>query len=352
MLQPVLSCAAGLALIATAALAEPLPVHIVTAELSPVKAEAVLTGTLQAIEEFPVSFPQGGRVLSVEVREGDHITKGQELARVDPTQTEAGLRAALAGLDGAEAALREAQQASDRANGLLQSGVGTRADLDNATNALLAAQSSRDQAQAQLSKARTAQDNTVLRAPQDGIVTARGAEPGQVVNPGQKVVSMATDGGLEAVFNAPDGVDLDPFLGDRVDLTPIDQPDLSFAATISEISPLVDAATGSVTVKARLNASAPASVVFGTPVIGRLSLPEPDAISLPWTALTALGGSPAVWTVDPATMVVHQTPVTVSAYGAATFRLAEGIAPGTLVVTDGAQLLYPDRTVVAVKEGQ
>jgi multidrug efflux pump subunit AcrA (membrane-fusion protein) len=86
--------------------------------------------------------------------------------------------------------------------------------------------------------------------------------------------------------------------------------------------------------------------------VGRLNLPEPDAISLPWTALTAMGGSPAVWTVDPATMVVHQTPVTVSAYGAATFRLAGGIAPGTWVVTDGAQLLYPDRTVVVVKESQ
>lgn len=357
MKRPLAVMTLGLAALAGAAvpspaLAGPLPVHIVTAHQSLPRREAVFTGTLQAIEEFPVSFPQGGRVISVEVREGDHVAAGEELARVDPTQADAALRAAQAGLSSAEAALREAQQASDRAQELLSRGAGTRADVDTATRSLLAAQASRDQLQAQLSKARTTQGNTVLRAPRAGIVTARGAEPGQVVNPGQAVVSMAADGGLEAVFNAPDGVDLEAFLGDAVSLTPVDQPQITLPATISEVSPLVDATTGTVRVKARLSATAPEGVVFGTAVVGRLALPGTPSIELPWTALTGLNGKPAVWTVDPASMAVAQVPVTVSDYGAASVQISAGLSDGALVVSDGSQQLFPGRIVAAVTEAQ
>ena len=321
--------AAGFVLLAAGASADPLPVHIVTAEMTVPLTEEALTGTLQAVEAFPVSFPQGGRVISVAVRDGDRVVAGQELARVDPTQADAALRAATATLNGADAALREAQQASDRAAELLSRGAGTRADVDTATKTLLAAQASRDQADAQLSKARTAQGNTVLTAPRAGTITARVAEPGQVVNPGQKVVSMAADAGLEAVFNAPDGVNLEAFLGDKVSLIPVDQPDL----------------------KARVDSAVPEGVVFGTPVIGRLTIPQVPGITLPWTALTALAGRPAVWMVEPATMTVSQVPVTVSAYGGDTVRLSGGIAPGTMVVTDGSQLLFPGRDVAPVKAG-
>lgn len=343
--------AAGFALLAAGASADPLPVHVVTAEMSVPLTEVALTGTLQAIEAFPVSFPQGGRVISVAVRDGDRVEAGQELARVDPTQADAALRAATASLNGADAALREAQQASDRAAELLSRGAGTRADVDTATKTLLAAQASRDQADAQLSKARTAQGNTVLTAPRAGTITARVAEPGQVVNPGQKVVSMAADAGLEAVFNAPDGVNLEAFLGDKVALIPVDQPDLTLDGTITEVSPLVDPNTGSVVLKARVDSAVPEGVVFGTPVIGRLTIPQVPGITLPWAALTALAGAPAVWTVEPATMTVSQVPVIVSAYGGDTVRLSGGIAPGTMVVTDGSQLLFPGRDVAPVKAG-
>ena len=129
---------------AQTALAEPLSVRTVTARLTSLPSEVALSGTLQAVNAFPVAFPQGGRVISVAVLEGDAVTAGQELARVDPTQTDAALRAAVANLDGADAALREAQQASDRAAGLLKSGAGTRADVDTATKTLFAAQASHE----------------------------------------------------------------------------------------------------------------------------------------------------------------------------------------------------------------
>jgi RND family efflux transporter MFP subunit len=345
MLRALITLLLGLSL-ARPGMAEPLSVHMVKADLAPASGQVVFTGVLQAIKEFPVAFPQGGRVISLAVREGDQVAEGQELARQDPTQADAALRAASASLGGAEAALREAHQASDRAEELLARGAGTRADLDAATQVLLAARSSRDQAEAQLSKARKAQSNTVLHAPAAGVVTTHGVEPGQIVNPGQTVVEMAQEGGMEAVFNAPDGADLEAFLGKTLTLSPVDTPDAVLHALLSQISPMVDATTGAVRVKAKVTEAVPDGVVIGSSVIGRLDMSYGTAITLPWTALTEAAGQPAVWVVDRATMAVHQVPVTVAAYGADTVRLASGLEPGSLVVTDGAQLLFPGRVVV------
>jgi RND family efflux transporter MFP subunit len=196
------------------------------------------------------------------------------------------------------------------------------------------------------------QDNTVLRAPTGGTITAHWAESGDIANPGQKILTMAASGGLEGVFNAPDDVDLESFLGSAVTMTPIDQPDLTLTGTITQISPLVDARTGAVVVKARLDADAPSGVVFGTAVVGRLNVPQPAAITLPWTALGSASGHAAVWIVDPAALTVLQVPVTVSAYGGDTITLSGGVRAGDIVVTDGSQLLFPGRSVALMEKGQ
>ncbi len=341
-----------ISLLPSVSFAEPLSVHVVTAAVTSAPLEVSLTGILQAVNAFPLAFPQGGRVISVGVQEGAAVIAGQELARVDPTQADAALRSALANLQGADAALREAEQASERADGLLKKGAGTRADLDNATKSLIAAQASHAQAMAQVAKARSTQDNTVLRAPGDGIVTARFVDPGAVANPGQKILTMAAKGGLEGVFYAPDGVDLEAFLGSPVSMSPVDQPDVTLMGQVTEVSPLVDARTGAVVVKAKLDAEAPAGVVFGTAVVGRLAVPQPAAITLPWAALTALDGQPAVWTVDPAALTVAQVPVTVSTYGGDVVVISGGVHAGDIVVTDGSQLLFPGRDVAIIAEGQ
>lgn len=342
----------GLLLLAAPLGAEPLPVRLVAALPDAAQRDALFTGTIEPLDDFASAFRDSGRLIAVPVREGDRVAEGQELARIDPTQADAALRAAQAALTGAEAALRQAQQARDRAEGLLSRGAGTRADLDAATEALLAATAGRDQAAAALTKARSNQRDTVLRAPQAGTVTARSGEPGQVVEAGQAVVQIAADTGLEAVFNAPDAVDLEAFLGHPVTLSFIDRPEVTLPAAISEVAPLVDAATGSVKVKARVDGMLPEGMAFGSAVVGKIGLPLPGGMSLPWTALTTQGGKPAVWVVDPASMTVTLTPVVVADYGAAVVRLSGGLEPGALVVTEGSQLLYPGRAVIKVEDAQ
>ena len=332
-----------------AALADaPLPVKIVTVALAPEVVDYRLAGTIEAPDTFTAGFRDGGRILSVAVQVGDRLAKGDEIARIDPTQAQAALEAAQATANGAKAALTQAESAQGRIEAQLGAGVATRAELDAANQQLTAARSAKAQAETQVAKARRAVEDSVLRAAQDVIVTARSAEPGQVTGPGQTVVTLATDARREAVFFAPDSIDLSAFVGEPIALAALDGG-LTLQARLTEVSPVVDAATGTVRVKAEVQDPPADQPLLGTPVLGHVALEGPGAIHLPWDALTATAQGPAVWKVDPATMAVALTPVTVSSYGAEEVLVSQGLAPGDLVVGAGSQMMYQGRLVEAAQ---
>lgn len=337
-----LSCGMTLAAMADA----PLVVQIVTARVAPTITTYAISGTVTAPDSVAISARDGGRLIAVAVQVGDHVTPGQVLIELDPTQANASARAAEAQLAAADAGLRQATQARDRAAGLAERGAGTVAGLDAATEALLAAQSVRDQALAQVAKARQAVEDTVIRATAPGIVTRRKAEPGQIVAAAQALLTLAPDGAREAVFHAPDGVDLRDFVGRRVVIRCLDAPFLSVGGAVSEISPLADSASGTVEVKARLDADGP-QPGLGVPVMSEIELRNDPVVSLPWSALAAGPDGAAVWTVDADTGAVALTPVTVARYTADSIELSAGLAEGQQVVAGGSHLLYPGRRVVA-----
>lgn len=326
-----------------------LPVHIVTATFAPRSRNFHLTGTIAAKDSYTAGFRDGGRVISVSVDVGDILRAGDEIAQVDPAQTDASLRAAQASLDAAAAALVQAEQARDRATSLLERGSGTQSDLDSATESYLKAKASRDQAQAQLASAKRASEDTVLRAVDDAVVTDRSAEPGQVVGAGQAIVSLASSAGREAVFLTPDLPDLNEFLGQPIRLTPLEDGE-TIVVPVSEISPVVSD-NGTVTAKAAIAGEAAQAFTIGEPVIGEMTIEGDPVISVPWTALNALGDGPAVWTVRKDDMHVRLNQVTIEAYSNDQVEISDGLKDGDLVVTDGSQALFPGR-LVYVKEAQ
>lgn len=347
---PLAALIAGLALGLPAAAEMPLAVQTVTATRSPATQHIELSGTIEAAEAVPVGFRNGGRIEAVLVEVGDQVSRGAPLARLEPTQERAAERAAAAQFGAAEAQLTQATQARERAAGLNESGYATQAALDAAIEAELSARAARDQAQAQMEKARQAVSDTEILAPAAGIVTARAAEPGQIVGAAQTVLTLARDGAREAVFHLPDFPGLDAFLGRRVMLHAVEGDPTEFAATVREIAPMATAATGTVRVKGRLDDPA-AGPGLGAAVVSSVDLPLEPAITLPWTALVSDDGAPAVWRVDPASHAVSLSPVTLLRYTDRGIEVA-GLAEGTQVVASGAHLLYPGRVVTAVEGGK
>ncbi len=155
------------------------------------------TGYVTARRRATVSSKVTGKVVDIQVEEGMQVREGQELARLDASFASKGL--ALAQAEAAAAAstleetrvrIREAQLEYDRAARLTQSEISSRADLDraraqlDATRARLVAQS--DQlatARRQIDLQRQNVEDLVIRAPFDGIVISKDAQPGEMISP-------------------------------------------------------------------------------------------------------------------------------------------------------------------------
>lgn len=321
-----------------------LRVELVRAEERPVLLDLQLSGSIVAADSVHLSFRQAGRVIRVLVDEGDRISQGQELARLDSVQQDQALRVAEAGLAAARANLAQARQASERAGALLARGVGTRAARDDALQRLSEAEGAARRAESALEQARRAVRETVLRAPQDAVVTAREMAPGQIVGAAQVVLTIAALDGLEAVFDAPDHPRLDSAMGSPVRLDTIDIARPEMQGTVSEISPLVDPASGTVAMRIRIDDVASDTTLLGAAVRGRVPLAAGSGIAVPWTAVMRDGDGPAVWRVD-ADGRVSLVPVTIGQFANDVVYLSGGVRAGDTVVGAGSQLLYPGRLV-------
>jgi HlyD family secretion protein len=155
------------------------------------------SGYVTARRQATVSSKVTGKVIEVYVEEGLHVKAGQELARLDASFASRGVALAQAERDAARSALeetrvriREAQLDYDRAAHLASSEVGSRADLDraraqlDANRARLAAQS--DQlatAERQIELQRQTLEDTIIRAPFEGVVVSKDAQPGEMISP-------------------------------------------------------------------------------------------------------------------------------------------------------------------------
>lgn len=336
---------AAIAIAATPVLADsPLLVEVVTAQATADERVYSLTGEVRARDALTVAFPQGGRVAAVLVEAGETVTRDAVLARLDSVQQEQALRAAEAGLSTARANHRQAREDLDRQEALLIRGATTRIARDGAEDALSIAEGALAQAEAALDRAEKAVDDTVLRAPDDAVVTQRIIEAGQVVGAAQPVLDLALASGFDAVFDVPEGLmTMGPPPG-AVTLNLIPEPNVVFGGQITEVSPVVDARTGTVEVTVGLD-NPPAKLSYGDPVRGSVTLQGPARVVLPYTAITATADGPAVWQVDPKTMAVSLLPVSIDRYETASVVISEGVSDGTMIVTRGAQLLYPGRTV-------
>ena len=156
----------------------PTAVKIMVAVLTPQSSTVSLTGEIKARVQSDLSFRFSGRVAKRLVDVGDRVKAGQVLASLDTTQQEADLTVAQAGVLAAESNVTQLSAAFDRQKTLLKSGFTAKVKYEDAEKALIGAQSALDNAKATLETAKEQQSNATLRAPSDGIITARAGEAG------------------------------------------------------------------------------------------------------------------------------------------------------------------------------
>lgn len=325
--------------------AEPVrPVRVVTIEQREAGETVTLTGQVEAQDSVNLSFRVGGRMIERNVSVGDRVEAGQVIARLEPEPAQNALRTARANLNAANSLLVKTQNEFGRQDQLLRDGWTTRARWDQARQGFEAAQAQVDAATAQLA---IAEDNlffTELVVDAPGHVTARRAEPGEVVAAGQTIIELAREGGRDAVFDVPAQV---------IHLSPRDpvvtvalasNPDVRASGRVREVAPQADPVTRTFQVRVGL-IDPPEAMRLGSTVNGSIRLESASGIAIPATALTRAEGRPAVWVVDPAAGTVSLRPIEVERYDLARVIVSQGLVPGDVVVTAGVQALRPGQKV-------
>ncbi|KQO61137.1 MULTISPECIES: efflux RND transporter periplasmic adaptor subunit [unclassified Methylobacterium] len=324
-------------------------VRTAKAERSTISADLVFTGDIQAQSQVNVAFRNNGKIATRLVEVGDHVTADQVLAKLDPQEQRANLNNAQAALTSAEALLTQAKVNFKRQEMLLSSGYTTRPSYDDAEQQLRTTQASVESAKAALGTAQEQFSYTDLKSGVDGIVLSRSFEVGQVVQAGQTVLTMAEDGPRDAVFNVFEAVLATPPESKPIDVTLQADPKVRTVGTVREISPSVDAASGTVRVKVGLK-DTPAAMTLGAIVVGTGKFRPQTAIVLPWSSLYRWENAPAVWVRDPASGKVAPRNVTIDRYSPNTIALSGGVEPGEEVVIAGIQFLRPGQTVSVAEE--
>lgn len=320
------------------------PVRVVTIQSGSGGDSVSLTGRVQAESEVNLAFRIDGRMISRAVNVGDTVTAGQEIARLNPENEENGLRAAEATLQGARGQLIEARANEERNRSLLAQNFISQAAFDRITQVANSAQAQVDAAQAQVGIARNRLGYTRLLADAGGVVTAVGAEPGEVVQGGRMVVQVARKDGRDAVFDVSARLkDIAP-ANPEITVTLATDPAVTAKGRVREVSPRADPVTGTFAVRVGL-IDPPAAMRLGTTVTGRMQVGAPQGIELPASALIRAEGRSAVWVVDPQTMTVSLRTIEVQVSDPEKVRVMAGLNSGEIVVAAGVQALRPAQKV-------
>ncbi len=322
----------------------PRPVRTVIVKPSDAGETVTLTGHIDAQDSSAMAFRIGGRMIDRFVNVGDTVKPGQELARLDAQNEVNALRTAQANQAAAQAQLTQARSAFERQRTLLAQGHTPRAQFEIAEKALNTARAAADAAEANMRVAADRVTYTVLQADAAGTVTARGAEPGEVVQAGQMVVTIARQNGRDAVFDVPAQVLRSAPSDPRVQVRLTDDPSVVADGRVREVAPQADPVTRTFAVRVGLT-DPPVAMRLGATVNGTMRLEADQVISVPASALTEFNNRPAVWVVDPQKLTVSLRNIETLAFDQAAVSVAHGLETGDIVVTAGIQALHPGQTV-------
>lgn len=140
-----------------------------------------LTAASWAADRVPLTTPVSGVVKEVYVQVGQRVKKGDKLLALDDTRLKARVMEAEAGFTRYKQEAEEADRELKRAEELFDRGVSSTTEFDAVKLRHARAAANLREAEARLIIARKNLDDSVLRAPFDGVVKAREAEPGMYV---------------------------------------------------------------------------------------------------------------------------------------------------------------------------
>lgn len=294
----------------------------------------IASGPVSPWEEMLLGVEiSGQRVTTLKVEVGDHVKKGQVLLELDHRMLDSDLRQAQAARDEAEAGVKLAALNLQRGQMLANDKLISASAFDELRAALVQAQARAATARAQFDGVQLRRDFAELRAPDDGIISKRMVQPGQVVMAGGELLRLIRQGRLEwrAELPAAELARVRP--GMTVQLSSSGSP---ITGKVRAVSPGVDASTRTGTIYVDL--PAPGALKAGAFVEGRIVTGKGPALMLPAAAVVQRDGYSVVFSIDDH-QVAHRLRVRTGATGDGQAEIVDGLKAGDAVVERGAGFL-------------
>ncbi|MDI1252283.1 efflux RND transporter periplasmic adaptor subunit [Thermomonas sp.] len=324
-----------------------MAVTVVPATSRQIQRSMLVSGPVAAWEEMQLGVEVSGlRVTALNVDVGQQVRKGELLLQIDHRSLDSDLAQANASLREAEAGASLARSQLARGELLVKDKYISATQLDEL-------RASRMQGDARVGTARAMRDNAALRrsfadlrAPDDGVISKRLVQPGQVVASGSELLRLIRQGRLEwrAELAETELARVKP--GDRIQLATRDGK--TVIGSVRAVSPGVDASTRTGTIHADL--PQPEGLQSGTFLQGRIDTGTAQAITVPTAAVVQRDGHPNVFTVD-AKGIVHRLRIRTGGTDAGHVEVLDGLKAGDRVVNDGAGFLGDGDSVRIVEAG-
>ena len=309
-----LTILAGGFLALRSALGAAIEVDTATATLtSPSQAHSVLAanGYVVAQRKAAVASKGTGRLVYLGVEEGDRVTKGEIIARLDDQDMVASLAKARADLEVARADSFQTRNTLERTRALFASKLASRADLDFAEAQHLKVGANITSARAAVEQAEVAMEYTRIRAPFNGTVLTKNADVGEIVAPFASsansrgaVVSMADMESLQVEADVSESNITRVRVGQPCEITLDAYPDIRYRGTVHKIVPTADRAKATVLTKVafreldeRVLPDMSAKVAFLGEELSDSAAAAPARLTVPSTAITERDGKQVVFTI-------------------------------------------------------
>lgn len=334
---------------ATVAAAAAQAVTAQTLETVQIARGVTANGTVYAWQEIVVGPEVGGYlVAAVNVEVGDRVRKGQELVHLAEDMLAAEVASKRANLEQAQASLENAAAAYRRVQSLSGSGALSQSDLDKLRTEELAARARAAVTKAEMQSSELRLRYTRITASDDGVISARSVNVGQVAQVGTEMLRLLRQGRVEWRAEIPESRIREIRVGQNVKLTTADGGQLD--GKVRSIAPTIESSTRAGLVYVDIPSGAARPGMFAR---GDILLEQSAASMAPLSSVVSQDGYTYVFVVTEQQVVARRR-VETGAVRDKQIEIVSGVQPGERIVEKGAGFLKdgdPVRVVPGAPEG-
>jgi RND family efflux transporter MFP subunit len=325
-------------------------VTVAEARREEVRVELYSVGRLISLNTPMLAAEIDARVVEVLVDEGEPVSQGQELLRLDTTALELSRYEAQAAIQQLTVSIANERRRVDRYRDLKTRGVMPQERLDDAEAQLAVFQASMAAAQARLAIVEDRLRKARLVSPINGVVERRHVSVGDFAKVGQPMLTLTDTEALRAELPFPETVGPQIRVGQVLQLESPVAPGVVVEARVGHIRPQVGSMSRSLVVIADISNPGPwrpqATVEARALVEQRL-----DAVVVPTLSVVQRPAGNVVYVLqDAQPPAVRQQLVEVGARQNGWIEILGGIEAGDPVVADGAYYLSDGAQVVVTRE--